>query len=412
MTHLTKDLPQGIERGFRWVRVIGDNGMTFHFTFPPGEEIPETVSFDSYYTSHRGPFPFSDGDIEESTCLRHVSIWNDGVDWSTWLDGLLPRPEGCDIRIASAYYEKDIWLHATTYRRGRIETVTRKLDGSRDLLPQAREAYAYFERNCPAPTAEEREHVAISTIGQALLDHVLKEGLDMLREWHADSEERLSNRPDCGLPSLSIDGMLVKGHSIRKITFTRRSEHRQILVGVEFEDGHSYQEDEKGATTLIKGEYADALVIGAKGRKLSCYLGMPGADSQTVRTSRTEHDKISTGSSTNPRMRLRTSVANVALEIPQGEEEPDEDVMSHLDDLIGPHGYFSRAEAGIMTHLEKFTPRVLRRVLTILKAENRVDLEDHGGPDIRLKSPGGYISIDFAREEKLPHPREIYGERS
>lgn len=407
MTYYTKDLPQGEERGFKWVRVVGDNGKIFHFACAPGTEIPEKVDFNGRFQNQREPFPFSDGDIGESTCMRDVGEFQD-FDWVSWLDEHVRRPEGCDIKIVKGYMSKDIRLYAQTFRRGRIETVTRKIDGTKDLLPQVREAYGYYERNCPAPTEEERRMLAISSVGQQMLSHIKKEGLDLVRAWHEKMEERYwSDQTAYGYPSLSVDGLLLTASGISKMTFERKAEHRQILVAIDFTDGHSYVEDDKGATTRIKGEYGDVIVTGAKGRTLSDYIGLPGADTQTIRTSGMEWDEESSKRS-NPRMKFRSSVENVAFEIPEGTDDTEEEVMSDLRELIGPEAYFVTAEAGIMTHLSVYPPRDLRRILSLLRAEKSVDLKDHGGPRITLKSPGGHISTDYAARDELPDPSEIY----
>ena len=409
MAYQTKDLPKGEERGFSWVRVVGENGRRFHFAFPPGTAIPDEVDFgDQRYQGTRGPFPFSGKDFPEQSCLRD-QVGLSEFNWQEWLDEQVPRPASCEIEIEIVYMRKDIRLHATTYRRGRVETVTKRIDGEKDIVPQIKDAYGYFERNCPAPTDEERKAIAISTVGQAILHRIKKEGLDLLRDWHARMEERYWGDTSYGYPALSLDGILFEKDGISKVVFDRRAEHRQILVAIDFAGGHSYAEDDKGATTIVKGEYGETIVSGAKGRPLSVYLGVPGAGEQMIRVSKAERDPPSIGSNPNHRMRLRSSVENVALEIPEGTEDSDDQVMDDLRELIGPDGYFIRAEDGVMTHLSMFDARTMRRVLSILKADRQVGLEDHGGPQIRLKSPGGHISIDYAKDIALPSPDEIYG---
>jgi len=409
MTYQTKDLPRGEERGFTWVRVTGENGIDFHFAFPPEVEIPEEVDFSHHrYESSRGPFPFSGEDFPEGTCLRDTQSFSH-FDWEDWLDGQVPRPVSCEIKIEIAYMHKDIRLHATTYRRGRVEIVTKRIDGGRDVIPQIRDAYGYFERNCPAPTEDQRKTIAISTVGNEMLRHIKKEGLDLFREWHASMEERYWSEKPYGFPALSIDSVLLENEAISKITFDRQPEHRQILVIIKFVGGHSYTEDDKGATTIIKGDYGETLVSGAKGRSLSLYIGLPGADKQIIRSSKSERDPPSKGSNPNHRMRLRSSVETMALDIPEGVEDSDEQVMEDLRALIGPEGYFMRAEDGVLTHLRNFDPRKMRRVLSILRSDRHVSLDDHGGPQITLKSPGGHISIDYAKDIALPSPEEIYG---
>ena len=409
MTYETTGLETGTERGFIWVRVVGQNGNPFYFTFPPGSEIPSNVTFDhNHYSTTRGPFPFSGKEFPESACIRAEFLFSE-FDWETWLDEQVSRPSSCAIEIHVNRYSKDIHLYATTFRRGRVETVTRKIDGTRDILPQIKDAYGYFERNCPAPTSNQEKRIAISAVGIGLMSAMKKQGVDLIRSRHEDNENKDLSEKRYGYRSISVDGILINAEGIRKVTFERHTDHRQILVEVQLDAGHRYKEDEKGATTEIFGEYGEVLVSGARGRSLLSYVGLPGAETQRIRTSKMEWDEDS-GRKFGHRMRLRSSVENVAFIIPEGKEDTDEEVMRDLKSLIGPDAHFVTAEATIMRHLEGFDPRTLRQVLSLLKASGEVNLSEHGGEAINLKSPGGHISVGYATHNPLPSPESIYGE--
>ena len=410
MTHRTSTLESGTERGFTWYRIVGENGKTFNITFPPGADVPEELGLDSNrYTSTRGPFPFSDGSMPESSCLRDEYQFSD-FDWEAWIEERVKKPATCDITLETGRYSKDIRLHATTYRRGRLEVVSRKIHGTRDPIPQIEEAYGYFERNCPAPTEAQRTAIAISKVGIGLMAAMKKQGCEIIRKWHEDNEEKDRTTTRYGYPSVSVDGTLMRATGIERVTFERETGHRQIIVKVQLEGGHRYDEDDKGATTEISGEYGDTIVSGAKGRDLGSYIGMPGTDGQKIRTSRMVHDQTSSGSKSNPRMVLRSSVENVEFIIPEVEADSDEDVMRDLVELIGPDAYFSSAEATVHLVLQRFDPRTLREILCVLKASHSVYLREYGGPMVTLKSPGGHISVEHASHDKLPSPQELYGE--
>lgn len=413
MTYKTKDLERGEQRGFTWFKLQGAAGDAFHFAFPPGCKIPEEVSFgNSGCTVEGGPFPFEDGLMEEKKCMRDRHLFSE-FDWESWIEEHIGFPKGCSIKLNIAqngWIKKNFHIEAETYRRGRVETVSRRIDGSRDIFPQIREAFAYFERNCPAPTDEERSRIAISEIGANLMGLMKKQGTDLIRKWHSENEEKDKTEKRYGYHSVSVDGVLIRAQGIQKVTIERHVDHRQLLVEIVFDAGHTYKEDEKGATYTVKGEYAESIVIGAKGRSLDKYVNIPGSEGQVIRTARMEHDEETPGRKTNPRMKLRTTVPTTIFEIPETSDDSDKEVMDDLKALFGPDGYFVTAEASVVPFLKGMDMRTLREALSVLKSSQNVFLREYSGHEVTLKSPGGHISIDYAKHEKLPDPATLYGE--
>lgn len=390
----TAGLETGVQRGFTWIRLKGDNGKVFMFVVPPGKPFPSEITFgNGHYRENKGFNPFDDTLPEHDAQLRDDHAMGE-MDLQKWMDDLVPRPEGCEITSWIDTYSDCVRISARTWKNGRVETVTRRTNSKLDIVPQIREIYGYFERNCPAPTPDQEQAIIISSVGQAVLNACKKQGLDMFLAWHEENEKK-DDQTAYGYPSITIDGTLFSAKGITKATFERKAGLRQLLLKMEMKDGHTYDEDQKGATLTLRLPPNETLLKGAKGKRLSDILGIPGAEECTIRTAREDRDETSPGRYSNHRMVFRSSLGNNRLNIPEPEEDTLEEVYRDLDMLIGPDGHFTSADGSVAYHLDRMDPRVQREVLAILKSGETLSLGKYGVPDIRAKPSGSHICHEW-----------------
>lgn len=386
----TAGLETGVQRGFTWIRFKGDNGKVFLFVIAPGTPFPSEITFgNGHYREGKGFNPFDDSLPKYDSQLRDDHSIAE-MDLQAWMDSLVPRPETCEITSWVDAYSDCIRISARTWKNGRVETVTRRTNSKLDIVPQIQEIYGYFERNCPAPTPEQDQAIIISSVGQAILHACKKQGLEMFLAWHKENEAK-DDKTIYGYPSVAIDGTLLAAKGITKVTFERKTGLRQLLLKIDLEGGHAYAEDQKGATLSLSLPPNETLLKGAKGKRLSDILGIPGADECTIRTAREDKDETSPGRYSNHRMVFRSSLGNDILVVPEVEEDSLEDVYRDLEALIGPEGHFMSADQSVAYHLDRMDPRDQREVLAILKSGETLYLGKYGVPDIRAKPSGSHI---------------------
>lgn len=402
---------EGEERGFMWRRYTGENGKKFLIvhgqgqSFPTEEEISKNLG---YAYSDKHVYPLTDGVAEGIDIVSyHNNSMASGDLIKHWARSI-PTPPSCRIEVDYSPYGSDpvLTLAALTIRHGRLERVERRIRRNHkhieDCLPAILDIYAYFERNCPAPSEGEADRITISTVGHALVALVDTDSADRIARWHAKCEDK--NNPYIG--SVAIDGIGISAKGIEKLTLKRSPKQRQVLVDINLEGGHIYREDGRGATVEIMTTPADAIVAAARGKALSDMVGIPGAGQSTIRTS-SKGEHVYGPNNVRPYIRLRATHEAVDFELPTGSPEGPEETMKQLEALMGPDGHFKHCEAGLAAIFEDLDAILLKRILATLKASEQVWLKDYGLPDICIAVSGERIYQSYSNSVSLPSPRKF-----
>jgi len=395
MENKTANMERGTQRGFTWLRYIGEKGSVIMHVIAPGGDIPDVINtHHRYFESGIGFYPFDDT-IEKGEYVSHSAAALRDFDAKSWFDEIIPPPENCSIEIKTSTNRLDLRVIATTIRNNRLQKVTRRLEADKDPIPQIEKAYKYFANNCPSPPQNAGKEYAISTVGQSVLNSCKADAITKVSDWLEKIKNADGGQNNGYWNDVVIDKTMTESNSVESIRFFKITGIKQVFVDINLKGDHSYKEDETGATVAINIVPAETIIKGAKGQKLSTFLGIPGAEQSVVKTAalKENDDKIF------PKkwFHLRCSTSNETLKIPEKKEDTIDDVYRDLEDLIGPKGYFTMIESVLENHINAIEPRSLRTFLSNLKTSYSVNLEDFGGPDVTVKNHHGIIKIDYCK---------------
>lgn len=397
MEYETKNMEQGTQRGFTWLKHDSDKGNRVMYIIFPGEDVPETINpYNRLFGSGYGFFPFDESvKREENTLISATGMKN--FDAEKWFDEQVKPPANCKIKINISTHNERVSFTAKTIRNNRIETVEKTIVTNIDPVTQLQKLYNYFAKNCPYSNDIEDLDYAISTIAQSAINACKVEGIRKFENWIELVRKSDQDGSYCSREVL-IDSSIIDSNQIESMRFFLRNNVKQVFVELKIKDEHFYKEDEIGATSVINFIPAETIVKGAKGKSLASILGIPGAEESIIKKASIK----SNGCTVLPRsfFHIRSSLENRQLEIPQKEEDTLEEVYDELDKLIGPDGYFRFMHEILEEDIRTMEPRTLRLMLSELKTSYSINLQDYGGSHTIIKDNNGVIAFDYSPSKK------------
>lgn len=337
-------LEEGSAKGLFWeLRERHDGKREIYFCFKK-----ENKYKNSFYLTEESFNPFEKDEIPSfDVIVRKIS----NSDFQEWIRENFPPPEKCKIIYNYDEYSNRLSISAFTWKNNRVQKVGKSLKTKSNFSSKIEEIYGYFERNCPAPTKEQESVLAISGIGQEIVNSLYGEGIKILTDM-IDLSKRYADRSH----KAEVPGCLIKSNSIESVTFQKTASQNQILVKAFFKDNHSYIENSTGADIEINIEPSEAFMKSAKGKKVSDVIEIPGSENCKIK----QEGKIN---AEETGMIFRIENKNKHIVIPEGHHEEESKIRYDIDQLYGQNGEIHKAEYLAIRIIDSLSIHEKRRAL-------------------------------------------------